>query len=219
MTAHAYAFEQPHERRSRLFELGLTEELVRGVVERGLAARRTCTAFDTPSFPGFLQWAMMHRASRELLARHEWTPDDSRNFSRVVRPDGAVALTVATGDEYTGRKSESGLPEPSTKYPKGSETDLAIVANVQLSLWEEPVSEEEVQLAPPQPTRQTWWLLCAVVDGELRYELSCPDGQDDRGYIVSWSERIIFEPIPVAGGDDDDDDPGSSQIDVPVERL
>jgi hypothetical protein len=218
MSAHAHPFEQPHERRSRLFELGLTEELVGGIVERGLAARKTCTAFDTPSFPGYLQWAMMHRASRELLARHDWTPDDSRNFSRVVRSDGAVALTVATGDEYTGRKSELGLPEPSTKYPKGSETDLAIVANVQLSLWEDPAAEL-AQVKRSQPGRQTWWLLSAVVDGELRYELSCPNGQDDRGYVVSWSERIIFDPIPIDGGRDDDDDPGTSQIDVPVERL
>lgn len=217
MTPLAHSFEQPHERRSRLFELGLTEKLIGDIVDRGLAARRTCTAFDPPSFPGYLRWAMMHRASRELLARHDWTPDDSHNFSRVVRPDGAVALTIATGDAYTGRKSEPGLPTPSTKYPKGTETDLAIVANVQLRLWDDPATAHG-PVGSRRLARQTWWLLSAVVDGELRYELSCPEGQDDRGYIVRWSQRIVFDAISIDGGRDDDD-PGTSQIEVPVERL
>lgn len=217
MASVAHSFEEPHERQSRLFALGLTPEIIREIVDRGLTARKTCTAFDTPSFPGYLQWAMMHRASREILARRDWSPDDSRNFSRVVRADGAVAMTVATGDEYTGRRPAPGLPEPSTKYPKGTETDLAIVANLQLRLWDDPETQE-THNGSTRPARQTWWLLSAVVDGELRYELSCPEGQDDRGYIVSWSERIILDPIPVDGGGGDDD-PGTSQIDVPVERL
>jgi len=218
MAELAHSFAQPHERHSRLFELGLSEKVIIEIVGRGLAARRTCTAFDPPSFPGYLQWAQMHRASRELLARQQWKPDDSRNFSRVVRFDDAVAVTIATGDEYTGRKPEPGVPEPSTKYPKGTETDLAIVVNLQLSLWSDPANDlAETNVA--RPVRQTWWLLSAMVDGELRSELSCPEGQDERGHIVKWSERIIFDPIPLEQGRDDDDDPGASAIDVPVERL
>jgi hypothetical protein len=218
MAELAHSFEQPHERQSRLFELGLSEKVIIEIVGRGLAARRTCTAFDPPSFPGYLQWAQMHRASRELLARHQWKPDDSRNFSRVVRFDDAVAVTIATGDEYTGRKPEAGIPEPSTKYPKGTETDLAIVVNLQLSLWSEPANDV-AETSAARPVRQTWWLLSAMVDGELRFELSCPKGQDERGHIVKWSERIVFEPIPLDQGRDDDDDSGASAIDVPVERL
>lgn len=218
MSPLAHSFEQPHERKSRLSELGLSEQTIIEIVHRGLAARRSCTAFDTPSFPGYLQWAQMHRASRELLAIQRWIPDDSRNFSRVVRPDGALAMTIATGDDYTGRKPEPGVPGPSTKYPKGTETDLAIVVNVQLSLWDDPTNNE-TRYEASRPVRQTWWLLSAMVDNELRFELSCPAGQDDRGYIVDWSERIIFEPISLESGDGDDDDPGASEIDVPVERL
>lgn len=78
------------------------------------------------------------RVARVARLSSNGMPDDSRNFSRVVRPDGALAMTVATGDEYTGRKPEPGVPGPSTKYPKGTETDLAIVVNVQLSLWDRP---------------------------------------------------------------------------------
>lgn len=216
MAEHAHSFQEPHERQSKLFELGLTEKIIVEIVERGLSARRSCTAFDPPSFPGYLQWAQMHRASRELLARHQWKPDDSHNFSRVVRFDDAVAITIATGDEFTGRQPKPGLRQPATKYPKGTETDLAIVINEQLRLWGDPASEAAKDTAS-RPVRQTWWLLNAIVSKHLRFELSCPEGQDERGHIVTWSDRIIFDPISLDGGDDDE--PGTSTIDVPVERL
>lgn len=222
MTDHAHAYEAYHEREPRLLRLGLDENLVVKVAERGLAARRTCTKFDTPSFPGYLQWNHMHRALRELLWHRDWAPDDDRNFSRVVRPDGAIALTVATGDELTGLKPKPGRRQPTTKYPKGTETDLAIEVNVQLGLFDDPPVIEDVSSGPPlpRPVRQTWWLLNALVDGELRFELSCPEAQDERGHIVKWSERIIFEPISLDGIDEDDDqgDDGDG-IDVPIERL
>jgi hypothetical protein len=219
MTAAALSYEQPHRRAARLAELGLTEKIIVEIAERGLVARRTCTPFDPPSFPGTLQWATMHRASRELLQRLDWTRDDSHNFSRVVSPDGAVAITIATGDDFTGTAMGVGARVPSTKYPKGTETDLAIVVNKQLSFFDEPIEELETDTVA-RPVRQTWWLLTAVVGKELRFELSCPEAQDEKGYIVDWSERIIFDPIPLDQLDlRDDDEPGPPAIEVPVERL
>jgi hypothetical protein len=214
MAEPARNFEQPHERTSRLHALGLDEKTLLGAVQRGLAARQTCTAFDPPSFPGYLQWAQTHRALRELLAPQDWTPDDSRNFSRVVNPDRTVAVTVATGDEYTGI---SGQKEPRTKYPKGSETDLAIEVNVeQLTIWAEPSSVS----AQPRSRRSTWMLLVATTAHEVRSELSCPSGQDESGRVVAWSERIPLSPIEIDAlpmRDDDEDEPPA--IDVPVERI
>lgn len=219
MADPAHSFEQPHERKARLFELGIDEQALATIAHRGLAARRACTPFDPPSYPGVHQWAQMHRAARELLAVRGWAPDDSRNFSRVVRSDGAVALTIATGDENTGLHSEPGVPQPTTKYPKGTETDLAITVNRQLRLWHE-AGDLSIDVDTERPRRQTWWLLFAQVATELRFELSLPAGQDDRGHIHSWTERIIFEPISLESyGNEDDDDPGPTPIDVPVERL
>lgn len=217
----AQAFEQPHDRQSRLLALGLSETTIVEIAQRGVIARRSATAFDPPSFPGTSQWAMMHRASRELLVPRRWEPDDSHNFSRVVRFDGAVALTVATGDQNTGRSSAPDVPQPSTKYAKGPETGLAVAVNEQLQLWNEGGTTPE---ALSRPARQTWWLLNAVVGDELRFELSLPQGTDERGFINSWSERIIFAPLSLDAASElphggDDDEPGAGAIDVPVERL
>ena len=43
------------------------------------------------------------------------------------------------------------------------------------------------------------WLLLLHYDkstGEIRYELSRPWGIDETGKINTWSERILFPPIP-----------------------
>lgn len=214
MAEPARSFQQPHDRTTRLHALGLDEERILEAVRRGLTARQTCTPFDPPSFPGYLQWAQTHRALRELLVGRGWTPDDSRNFSRVVSPDATVAITVATGDENTGT---IGLNEPHTKYPKGSQTDLAIEVNVeQLTIW-------PTDVAPPAGRRSrqaTWMLLVATTRHEVRSELSCPSGQDESGRVVAWSDRIPLPPIErdeIAVRNGDDASP--PDIDVPVERI
>jgi len=216
MAEPARKFEQPHERTTRLHALGLEEKTLIEAIERGLAARQTCTSFDPPSFPGTFQWAQTHRALRELLVREQWSPDDSNNYSRVVSPDMAVAITVATGDEYTGI---AGAMEPRTKHPKGSQTDLAIEINLQqLTIWPIPESGTSTE---PRARQATWILLIATTVHEVRAELSCPSAQDQLGHVVAWSERIPLPPIEIDGipihRTDDDDEPPA--IDVPVERI
>jgi hypothetical protein len=220
MAEPARTFEQPHERSTGLHALGLQEAIIRVAVLRGLVARRSCTAFDPPSYPGTVQWAQTHRAMRELHVEQEWTPSDANNFSRLISPGGAVAVTVATGDEYTGR---NGVLEPKTKYPKGTETKLAVEINAaQLSLWPAPGS-----LVAVGGSRQALWVLLIATNAEeVRYELSRPRGQDEKGRVVSWSDRIIFEPIEIESiatqgqeDPDEDEDEGTSGIDVPVERI
>ena len=103
------------------------------MVLHGLAARQACSPFSPPSYPGSTQWAETTIASRRFLAPKDWTPDDSHNYSRVVNPDGRIAVAVAdNGDEGTGIATA----EPRTKYTKGAETAAAVKANAQLSLLE-----------------------------------------------------------------------------------
>lgn len=221
MAEPARNFEQPHERTAQLHALGLDEATIEAAVLRGFVARQSCTSFDPPSFPGTVQWAQTHRAVRELTVARDWTPDDTNNYSRVISPNREIAVTVATGDDHTGVR---GAIEPRTKYPKGSETTLAVETNVhleQLSLWPSPssIKQDLKQL----PARQVlWMLLIATGEHEIRYELSRPKGQDEQGRVVSWSTRIIFEPIDIesipARRDDDDDD-NEDGFDVPVERI
>jgi hypothetical protein len=219
MAEPARIFDEAHERTTGLHALGLKEPTIRDAVQRGLIARRSCTPFDPPSYPGTVQWAQTHRAMRELHAEQEWKPTDANNFSRIISPNSAIAVTVATGDEYTG---QNGAIEPKTRYPKGTQTKLAVEVNAQqLSLW--PTPGAPVAVTPG--TRQALWvLLIAKTEHEVRFELSRPKGQDEKGHVVSWSDRIIFEPIEIETlateeRRDDEDDEGTSGIDVPVERI
>jgi hypothetical protein len=139
----------------------------------------------------------------------------------VIRPDRAVAVTVSTGCEQTGVR---GTREPSTRYPKGAQTAIAVETNVnigQLSLWEVASPQIPDAESEAEPRQQVLWvLLIATVGHEVRYELSRPDGQDEHGRVVSWSERIIFDSIDtdaLPGRQDDDD--GDAGLDVPVERI
>ena len=202
---------------ARLAALGLTQDVLREAVARGVDARRRCTPFHPPSFPGMAQWADTHRALRELLVPVGWQRDDTGGYSTVVDPSGEVAVTVAAGDGRTGR---DGLPAPSTKYARGPMTQAAIHGNqLALSLYGEPPADlvDEGEAAK----RVTWILLVHTGHHEVRCELSCPRDVDDRGRVVGWSERIMLtslevEPtLPILEPADEDE----PEIDVPVERL
>lgn len=228
MAELARSFEQPHERTSQLHSLGLKEATIHEAVLRGFVARQSCTPLDPPSYPGTVQWGETHRAIRLLTVPLEWTPDDSKNYSRIVSPNRMVAVTVATGDGFTGVRSKKGEMkiEPRTKYPKGSETTLAVETNVtleQLTLWPQvrSIVKEQTQAGPQR--QFLWILLIATDEHEIRYELARPKGQDEQGRVVSWFERIIFDPVDIdsipSDRRDDDDDDNEGGLDVPVERI
>ena len=123
-------FGQPHERAPRLHALDLNEEILRAAVAQGVAARKACTGFHPPNAPGFVQWMETHVGLRALLKPRGWTPDDAGGFSTVVHPAGSFAITVATGDDRTGRE---GFPHPSTKYPRGPLTQPGSTAGRRVS--------------------------------------------------------------------------------------
>lgn len=217
MAEPARNFEQPHDRNSRLYLLGLDEAVIEKIVLHGLAAKQACSPFSPTSYPGYTQWAETNIATRQFLAPKDWTPDDSHGFPRVVSPDGKIAITVSTGDENTGIATA----EPRTKYPKGPETTSAVEVNSQMVL--PGLALAKTPERAPASRRETWMVLVTTNDFELRYELSLPKGQDKEGRVVEWAERIVFDPIEIESlpGRDDDggDDDGIGGIDVPVERI
>ena len=202
---------------ARLHDFGMKEEHVHEAVRRGLSARLSCDKLHPPGFPGIYQWAETHRGLRDVTARDGWKPNDDANFSTIVSDDGATAITVATGNRFTGT---NGPLQPTTKYPRGSQTQLAIEANRTLSLFDDPV---EIEAAQPPPSWRVTWVLLIRTDrtaGEVRYELSRPEGRDADGRVNSWSERIVFPPLKIfAPLTIDDDDLKTDEIDVPVDRL
>jgi hypothetical protein len=209
-------FALAHEVVARLqTEVGLSHEPLREAVSKGVDAQMRCTRLHPPSSPGYYRWAEAHVALRQGVAPLGWKPSDRGNFSTIVRPDGLVAITIATGDSRTGKE---GRPVPTTKYPRGAMTQAAVRVNQQLSL--DMVSGGVI--LPPEAEsveRVTWWLLLAGGQGEVRMELSCPRHINEHGYIDSWSERIILEPLEIEGAlPMDGDELAMEAIDVPVER-
>lgn len=216
MAEPARNFEQPHDRDSRLYVLGLDEATIVNIVLYGLKARQGVSPLAPPIFSGTTQWAETIVGARLMLVPKSWTHDDSRNFSRTISPDGRIAVVVASGDERTGIATA----EPATRHSKGSETGAAVEQNAQFVI--PGIDDPDL---PPQC--ETWVLLLCATDLEMRYELSRPKKQNADGRITAWSDRIIFPPIDLEslpgrddeGGDNDEDDDGPEGIVVPVERI
>jgi hypothetical protein len=226
---------EPDEVEARLAALGLDRRTVVGAVERGEAARNTCTANDPPATPGLTAWFRTVRALRDLLLPVGWKRNNDRNFPTVVRPDGCLRIAVATGDKNVGDPSA----EPKTRSPKGPLMELAVARNhempEQTSFFatlglpeedeedEEDVLEEEVgqdveNEVPVGPNCETWVLLIRRTKREVRCELSLPAGLGANNRVTSWTTRIVLPSIPREPEPKIPLQDRGSDIDVPVVR-
>ena len=167
--------------------LDLTEGLLLGAVVHGYSARANCTANHPPLFQSLVPWGETVKALREQLAPTGWIRDDEKNYSRVIHPNGCLAIAVATGDEATGIASSI----PTTSSPKGSSTADALRVN-QSQAW---LPGMEPEAEKNQPT--TWILLVHYAHNEIRCELSLPVKLGRDGRISEWRERILLKSIPL----------------------
>ncbi len=201
-----------------LSQLNLSIEILRDAILAGETARDMCTANDPLNAAGFDAWARSIRSLRERLITLGWTRSDDGGLPVVISPSRSLAVTVATGDEGTGK------PEllPKTKYAKGGATVAVVTRNrTQRDFFES--DEEEVRV--PNPTSETWFLLRNRVDEIVLAELSLPAAIGNDGRVEDWIERIILPPISLdpKGGilqqpsSDSGGDRGEA-IDVPVRR-
>lgn len=208
---------EPWDVNKRLFELGIKEEHLLHAAERGFTAWASCTANHPLAIPGLLAWGETVCALRERLIPMGWERTDEQNWPLVVNSDGTIALSVATGNEDTGRKD--GVPV--TASAKGPRTISAIVANQNLSLFPEMMPSAESLKATGRET----WLLLVYRDTdarEMRCELSRPIGVDSEDRVDGWAERIILTPRPFDGVEDtlvdDGNGPQSPEITVEIKR-
>lgn len=184
---------EPAEVVDRLAQLGLTPQALRDAVAMGEAARNSCSANDPAIAPGFFAWARTTRGLRDELTAVGWRRSCDGGLETAVSPDGTLAITVATGDDATGRVGGT----PKTKYAKGPATVAAIEQNQLSFLFAMP----EPMVPGPVPTeRVTWLLLIARGADEVRCELSLPRAIGEDGKVESWSERIILDAV---GRDDE----------------
>lgn len=191
---------------SPLGQHGLTEEIIRAAVIRGEIARASCTRLDPVTRAGYSAWAETTKALREELVIHGWKAQQGGTHP-TVSPTGKLEIIVQTGDDATGRPEE-----PRSRNPKGPVIERVVAAN-QLLLW------QDVDVATALPVAETWVLLIARDDDEVRFELSLPNHVDADGRIDGWKMRIRFDPL------DDTDPPGdrrpsedTGEIDIDVTK-
>jgi hypothetical protein len=175
--------------RRRLAELGLESEWLLDSARRGMAAAAGCTPNHPAVLLGILGWGETICALRDHLVPRGWQRLDEGNLPLAVNEAKTVALTVATGDEDTGRPDGN----PCTKFKKGPRVASA-VANNQLQLFPVPV-----HMRPDEATGRATWLLLIHRDRvvrELRTELSRPVSMGEDGRVDAWSERILMGAVP-----------------------
>lgn len=188
----------------RLRELGgLTEDVLRRVIDLAYTQASDCTAHDPATYPGLVRWARGTRGLRDELVTSGWEPRLVSGFETTVHPKLGCAIVVAVGDARTGLPGQG----PHTKTSKGPSIAKAIQAN-QLSFdqyersWNPALSAKLVS---------TWVLLHhteMAEDGSqiIRLELSLPrtmtKGKPWRngelGPVVDWHERLILDEIRIA---------------------
>lgn len=172
-------------------EFGLAAASIDEACERARLEWATHTEYDPPSLPGTVFWGMCVRFLRMLLVARAWIQNDTKNFSRIIHPDGTKAIVVETGDEYTGVR---GIKQPKTKSPKGVETLAAIEQNIeQTDLFIAP--EQQLMIAETKRRMLTYFLLVRLENGVLYRELSLPVGSGESDRIGDWHIRVILAPM------------------------
>ena len=200
---------------ARLGQMSLTAEIIEIAIRRADAEAATCTAFDPPITAGFLRFARTVRFLREALVPQGWDYDNPINLSRVVHPSRKFAIVATSGDEATGILSYV----PTTKYPKGYATVLAVDTNGQLAFDFGDLNPAANEVETDKQLT-TWFLLYHRDENEIRAELSLPSAMTG-GLITHWEERIILPPFsldtPVIDVPDRPEDEGGEFV-VEVNR-
>lgn len=189
-------YSDPIEVSSRLAAMGLSEEILREAIEQGQAAWAGCTSNHPVQFPGVYGWAETVAGLRERLLPGGWTRSNEGNLALTVNRAGTLALTVSTGDEFTGDRTT----EPCTKFRKGARTISAVSDNMdQYRLFPDmQLTAEDLRALN---SKETWMLLIRrdVQAHGVRCELSRPINVNDEGKVDGWAERIILSSIPFGG--------------------
>lgn len=197
-----------------LSRLSLSEGPLLAAAMQGYLARIDCTANHPPLFPSFVAWGETVRALREQLAPAGWVRNDEKNYSRVIHPQGRIAIAVATGDEATG----VAILAPSTKSAKGPSTAEALEVN-RAQAWLPGMQPSEMtQKDDDKPSITTWVLLIHHAGDEIRAELSLPYDTGADGRITVWQERILLRTLPLDPEAVSAVPPTQPDIDVVVRR-
>ena len=201
-----------YEVRQRLADLGVDLPLLNRVIEAGWLAQESCTPDDPLGYPGIHRWGVMTRALRQLLRPRGWTSSDDGHLAVALAPDNSVAICVSTGDSTTGHADGS----PSTKYPKGSATAIAVEVNrFQIDMFNpHAIRDGATALEGPM----TWILLSHMAAGVVSCELSLPSDMGADGRVNTWSERILLPRITLGQSRSNIETEFTPEVDIEIPR-
>lgn len=186
-------FAEEPEVTDRLVQLGLTLVGLARVIASGGGGYATTTRFHPLSAPGSYLYHEATAALRRLLVPNGWVADESDGQPRTWDPIRHNSIIVQTGDVMTGIDGEH---EPTTRHTKGTTTQKKIKTNAsQLELFTIGQGME-----PSSHGLFTWVLLVAVVEGQVRGELSLPARMSESLRPGGWLERILLPAIDLGAG-------------------
>ena len=185
--------------RARLAELGIPLLRLMDALTAGDVAARQADGFHPVTAAGAYRWMETTAVLRRGLQSDGWVPTDPRNSPRVTDPTGGLAIVAISGDVRTGLV---GAGDPHSARSRGPATGRAIETNEQLGYFDEAAVLADMASDRERGTR-TWALLyrrSRRSAESLRAELSRMARMNERGFIGSWSERIILPPLTFAPG-------------------
>ena len=204
--------------RRELGKLGCTPDEFEIAIRYGEGKRGACPPYDPPTFPGTTAWATTTRKFREIKIKQNWTPEDDRNFSTIVSPNGRLAITITTGDNGTGVYVPG--QSPKLKHPKGIMADTAVKRNRGGWLFQDMAADAKAQAdkLKAKEKRVTWFLLMRRQGDFVFAELSLPWTISESGQVESWRRRIILDPIEIEAFFAIEDDDVAEVIDITVTK-
>lgn len=196
-------------------QFGMSTQELLDVAKRLYAGFTGVTSLHPKGFSGTNAWAQGTSALRETLIPKGWRPDDPSGQPRVTSDTRKVAITVSSGDAYTGDPTH----DPQTRNDKGTQTFNSVHFNSKQGRLFEIVSSADRRVAL-STDGQALWILLYYIDlegGEVRLELSKPSEMSEANKVSGWAARMIFAPLDVhdiEDGDDSIDDIPDIDIDV-----
>ncbi|MDN8578862.1 hypothetical protein [Corynebacterium bovis] len=204
---HGNTVRHPREADKRLAELDLDTEMFAAAARRGEDAALTATRAHPRTAAGLNRWMETVAAVRSVCQDNgRWRIDDKDNRPRLIHKARAgVTLAFSLGDAGTGCADA----EPNVARRKGPAT-TATYAPAQLRI--------EFGDGPDHatPTDQHWLFLYHRAEDEVRMEVSLPEAFSN-GFVDGWRERIILDPLRIAGGEETPLDVGGTDVDFIVE--
>ncbi len=144
-------------------------------------------------FNGTSGWAEGSAQVRAIMIPKGWHPEDPQNQPRVTSRKRKLAITVSSGNAYTGVPDRT----PQTRNDKGAQTASSIKFNSrQTELFPRPADGSDSVV--PLVHENALWIFLYYIDfdnRELRFELSQPTAMSDQDKVNQWAIRYIFPPL------------------------